>query len=310
MQMKLRLSFIALAALVALLGYGFAWNAALPEDATGPAADEQAIMKAGAAYAAAFDRGDVDHLLSFWSPEAEYIDESGNVTKGREAIAAHIRKSQEDLKGYKMKLERTSFRFVTPDVALVDGKATLVSPEGKEDVTPFASVWVKSNGKWLVRSLRDLAEDDSKEAVTPADHLKPLEPLLGDWVSADKSMDVRLHCGWTLHKSFMLAEYTVKSGDHESMTANRFGWDPVNQQIHSWYFDSVGGFGEGNWSESDDGWVAQVSAVLPDGRIGTATQSIHLIGDKSFVFRIRNRAVDGRPLADVDMHFVRKAGKE
>jgi uncharacterized protein (TIGR02246 family) len=310
MHMKLRLLYAALAAVVALVGCGVMLNSAMSEDPKGHAEDSQAIKQAAAAYSAAFDKGDIDRLLSYWSPDAEYIDESGKMTQGREAIAALLRKNQENLKGYKMKLQGSGFRFVTPDVALVDGKATLVSPEGKEDVTPFAAVWVKSGGKWLVRSLRDLGDDDAKEPETPTEHLKPLEQLLGDWVSTDKGADIRVHCRWTLDKSFVRLEYKIKKGDQVSTTEQQFGWDPVNRQIRSWYFDSAGGFGEATCTQDGERWVSETSGVLPDGRIGTATQVVHFIDEKSFVFQSRNRAIDGRPLADIEGHFVRIAGKE
>jgi uncharacterized protein (TIGR02246 family) len=310
MHNKRRLSFIASAALIALVYYGVLSNSAMSEDTKGHAEDQKAIKQAGAAYTAAFEKGDVDRLLSYWSPDAEYIDESGKMIQGREAIAAHIRKSQENLKGYKLKLEGSGLRFVTPDVALVDGKATLISPEGKEDVTPFTSVWVKHGGKWMVRSLRDLGDNDEQNPVTRADHLKPFERFLGDWVSASKDLQVQLHCGWTLNKSFVLMEFRAKKGDEESLTAQRFGWDPVNQQIRSWYFDSAGGYGEATWTEADEGYVGEAGGVLPDGRIGTATYHVRAGDDGSFVYQVRNRTVDGRPLADIDVRFVRKAGKE
>jgi uncharacterized protein (TIGR02246 family) len=310
MSKKPRWSYIAVAGLTVLLGYAVMWNSAKSDDAKSPADHHQAIKEAAEAYSAAFEKGHVDRLLTYWTPDAEYIDESGKITKGREAIAALLRKNQENLKGYKLKLESSGLRLVTPDVALADGKATLVSPEGKEDVTSFSAVWVKSNGKWLVRSLRDLAEHHAKEPVTPTDHLKALEPLLGDWVSTDKGTNVQIHCRWTLNKSFVMVEYLVKNGEHETTTAQRFGWDPVNQQIRSWYFDSTGGFGEGFCSQTDEGWISEAGGVLADGRVGGATQSLHFIDDKSFVFRSRNRTFHGRPLADVEIHFVRQAAKE
>jgi uncharacterized protein (TIGR02246 family) len=310
MRKKLRWSCVALAALAVLLGYGFFWNSAMSEDAKGHLEDAKAIKQAMTAYSDAFNRGDVDGLLAHWSPDADYIDESGKTTRGRAAIADLLRKNQEHLKGHKMKLEGTGLRFVTRDVALADGKATLASPDGTEDVTPFVAVWVKSKDKWLVKSLRDLVDDTANEPETATDHLSHLEPLLGHWVSTDKGADVNFHCRWTLNKNFLLAEYTVKRGDQETSTAQRFGWDPVNQQIRSWYFDSVGGYGESAGDPESDGWVAEATGILPDGRIGTATQSIHFIDEKSFVFQSRNRTVDGRPLADIVVHFVRKSGKE
>jgi uncharacterized protein (TIGR02246 family) len=310
MRKKYKLWTIGLAVFVTLLGYGVAKNPAMSEEAKNHAEDQAAIKQAAAAYSAAFEKGDVDTLLSYWSPDAEYIDESGKLTQGSAAIGAMIRKNQESLKGCKLKLEGKGLRFVTPDVALVDGNATLASPDGHEDVTPFAAVWVKSAGKWRVRSLRDLGEDDVMQRATSADHLKQFEPLIGDWVSADKGKSVQLRCRWKLNKSFLLAEYTVKVGSQESTTEQQLGWDPVNQQVRSWYFDSTGGFGEATCTQVGDTWVSEAIGVLPDGRIGTATNVLRMIDDKSFVFSARNRAVDGRPLADTETRFVRNGAKE
>jgi uncharacterized protein (TIGR02246 family) len=301
--------YIAFALAGALVTSGLLMNSARSEDAKSRTEDRQAIRQAAAAYSALFESGDVEKLLSYWAPDAEYIDESGKMTQGHEAIASMIRKNHEGLKGYKLKLQGTGLRFVTNDVALADGKATLISPQGKEDVTPFAAVWVKKDGKWLVRSLRDLGGEDAKP-TTPADHLKPLEPLLGDWVCADKDKNVEVHCRRALNGSFIALDYTIKNGKDESTTAQRFGWDPVNKQIRSWYFDSTGGFGEATCTVGGDGLICQSSGVLADGRVGTATDRLHFPDDKSFVFQARNRMVDGRPLADLDLHFVRLAGKE
>src|SRR5262245_39593095 len=206
MHKKQKSLYVALAAFVAICGYSVVTNSAKSEDAKSNADDIQAIKQAATAYSAAFEKGDIDELLAHWSPDAEYIDESGKMTQGHDAIAAMIRKNLENMKGYKLKLEGKGLRFVTADVAMVDGKATLVSPEGKEDVTPFAAVWVKNNGKWRVRSLRDLGDDDAKQPSTPADHLKLLEPLLCDWVCAEKDKNVQVHCGCTRNKSLMLVQ--------------------------------------------------------------------------------------------------------
>jgi len=134
--------------------------------------------------------------------------------------------------------------------------------------------------------------------------------LLGDWVCTDKDKNVEVHCRRALNGSFIALDYTIKNGKDEATTAQRFGWDPVNQQIRSWYFDSTGGYGGATWTVAGDGLFSESSGVLPDGRVGTATDRLNFPDDKSFVFQARNRMVDGRPLADLDLHFARSAGKE
>src|SRR5262249_35843946 len=86
MHKHLRSPYAILIALMALVGSTALLNVAKSEDPKGHAADVQAIKKAGAAYTAAFEKGDIEGLLSHWAPDAEYIDETGKTIQGREAI--------------------------------------------------------------------------------------------------------------------------------------------------------------------------------------------------------------------------------
>jgi uncharacterized protein (TIGR02246 family) len=297
----------ALVTLLALLAFGAAWRLSLAQDANKSSADREAIGKAATAYIAAFEKGDVDALVAQWAPDAEYIDESGKITQGREAIAALLRNNFKNLKGYKLELQTTAFRFITPDVALADGIAKLTSPEGSEERSPYSAVWVKKEGNWRLRSLRDLPDEPDEKAMTPADRLKPLDWLLGEWVSAQKNPEIELTCRWAPGKSFLLLDYLVKNGEQREIAEQRIGWDPANHQIRSWYFDSAGGFGEGVWEEGGDHWTGDMTSMLPDGRLGTGKNIIHPVDPNSWTWQARDRIVDGRPLSEMDVKFVRKA---
>jgi len=301
---------VAPSCLLALLAWGAAERFSPAQDSTKSSADREAIGKAATAYVAAFEKGDVDELVAKWAPDAEYIDESGKITQGRQAIAALLRKNFKGVKGYKLDMQTTALRFITPDVAMADGKATLTSPEGSEERTPYSAVWVKKDGTWMLRSLRDLPDDSDEHALTPAERLKPLTWLLGDWVSAQKTPEVTLSCRWAPGKSFLLLQYHVKAGDKTETTTQRIGWDPGNERFRSWYFDSVGGFGEGVWQEADDHWIGEQHSMLPDGRLGEARHIVRSDDQNSWTWQARDRMVDGRPLSDMEVRFVRKAGKE
>lgn len=301
---------VALAALLALLASGAAWRLALAQDANKNSADREAIGKAATAYVAAFEKGDISALVAQWAPDAEYIDESGKITQGREAIAAMLRNNFKNLKGFKLDLQTTAFRFITPDVALADGNARLTNPEGMEERTPYSAVWVKKEGVWRLRSLRDLPQEGDDKASTPADRLKPLAWLLGDWVSTQKNQEIEVTCRWAPGKSFLLLDYLVKNGDQKETANQRFGWDPSNQQFRSWYFDSAGGFGEGVWEQGADNWTGDMTSMLPDGRLGTSRYIIRSVDPNSWIWQARDRMVDGRPLSDMDVTFVRKGNNK
>jgi hypothetical protein len=168
---------------------------------------------------------------------------------------------------------------------------------------------VKKDSHWRLRSLRDLSDAEGPAPVTPADRLKNLEWIIGEWQSRDTTPEVHLNCHWTLNKSFILFDYRIKEGKQESTTTMRIGWDPVNGQFRSWYFDSAGGFGEGLWTQDGNSRVSETVAVLPDGRMGTARYIVRFLDHKSWQWQARNRVVDGRPLADVDIRLVRKANQ-
>src|SRR5262245_13461893 len=90
---------VAMASLLTLLAWGAAGCLSFAQDSTNNSAERQAILKVATDYVAAFEKGDVDALVSKWAPDAEYIDESGKITQGRDAIAAMLHKNFKDTKG-------------------------------------------------------------------------------------------------------------------------------------------------------------------------------------------------------------------
>jgi hypothetical protein len=151
-----------------------------------------------------------------------------------------------------------------------------------------------------------LSDAEGPAPVTPADRLKGMEWIIGEWQSADTTPEVHLNCHWAANRSFVLFDYRIKADKQESTTTMRIGWDPVNEQFRSWYFDSAGGYGEGFWTQDGNSWVSETTGVLPDGRTGTARYIVRFVDHKTWQWQARNRAVDGRPLADVDVRLVRK----
>ena len=169
-------------------------------------------------------------------------------------------------------------------------------------------MWVKKEGVWKLRSLRDLPSDGDEKPSTPAERLKPFTWLLGDWVSAQKNPEIDLACRWSPGKSFILLEYQVKNGDQKETATQRIGWDPANEQFRSWYFDSAGGFGEGVWEEGDERWIGDMTSMLPTGGSGRKN-IIRPIDATAWTFQAHDRMVDGRPLSNMEVNFVRKAMK-
>ena len=54
--------------------------------------------------------GDLDAIMSFWATDAEYVDESGKMTKGSDKIAALFRNALPELKGAKVAIKVNSLK--------------------------------------------------------------------------------------------------------------------------------------------------------------------------------------------------------
>jgi uncharacterized protein (TIGR02246 family) len=268
---------------------------------TKAADEEQAIRSAVAAYAAAFNKGDMAGLAAVWAPDAEYIDEAGTVTKGRDQIANLFKQFVTDRKGSKMDLKVTSIRMLKGDVAMQDGTAIITGPDGTTDEGRYSAVWFKTDGKWQIRSARDLPYD----GVTGAGGaLKDLQWMIGDW-EGEKGV-VNATVRWALNKSFLQQDYTVKGADGEMSVTQLIGFDPLTGQIKSWTFDSLGGYGEGLWDREGNTWTVQTAGVLPGGQTGTGINVIQFVDDQNVVFRSRDREVEGQPIPDAEVKLVRK----
>jgi uncharacterized protein (TIGR02246 family) len=268
--------------------------------------DEQTIRKMVAAFAEAFNKGDLSAIGGAWAEDAEYIDEAGKEIKGREAIVAMFKKAASELKGGKIELKVTSVRILKGDVALQDGVSTQTAADGTIDEGRFTAVWFKSDGKWMIRSARDLPSD----AAAAAGHdpaLKELQWLVGEW-EAEKGA-VTVSSKWGLGKAFLMQEYKVKEGEGELQVMQLIGFDPLTGQLKSWTFDSRGGYGEALWKREGHSWVGQTAGVLPGGQTGTAVNVIRYVDDKSMQFQSRDREVGGQPLPNAEVKLTRKSAQ-
>jgi len=275
-----------------------------------PGPDEVAIRKAVADYVAALSKGDLDAIMAFWAPDAEYVNENGNVTHGKQGIADVFKEVLPQIKGQKVTSRIRSVRTLRTDVVTEDGALEFTAADGTRDVNPYTAVWVKTDGRWLIASARDLPGEAPEGPSLAYSHLQPLEWLVGEWVDDSPKADVRLNCQWGPNKAFLVMNYEVRREGQEPMVVvQRIGWDPHHEMIRSWVFDSQGGFGERHWAREGRRWTVECSGVLPDGGTGGSTNVWEYVDGKTFVWRATDREVDSQPIADVEIKFVRKAQK-
>lgn len=251
-----------------------------------------------AAYTAAYNRGDVDGLMALWSPQSDFISFTGQHYQGREAITALFRTAFADSPGRTIKLEVTHRQRLADDTVMDDGVLQLNATDGRIDRGRYVTIWGRENGKWLVRSVRDMPP---LADPAPRDPLGGLAWLIGSWKSADGQ--TTLECRWRGERKFLEQRYAI-GGETPLEVVVLVGWDPAAQQVRSWFFDTAGGFGEGAWSQRDDGWRVLTSGVLPDGRAASSLET-WTPGEGRFIWRSAEREVAGERVPEIEAEFTR-----
>lgn len=269
--------------------------------------DEAAIRKAVGFYAESFNKADVNGVMSVWAKDAEYIDDTGTTTSGHDALATLFKKAFEANKGTKVQVKTSKLRFLKNDVALQDGTTTLTAADGDSDTSGFTALWTKNdgpNGKvWQLQQVREL---QSESADMPNPKLKDLAWLVGEWAHSDKDFKTTMNVRWMKGGKFLIVELAVHKGNDEEISLIQvIGWDPTGDRLHSWVFDTRGGFGEGYWSRKGTTWTAEVAGVTADGRHGEGTNHYKFVDDDNFTFEGVNRELDGEDLPDVKVTYQR-----
>jgi uncharacterized protein (TIGR02246 family) len=273
------------------------------------ATPEDGVREAVALYASAFNLHDAEALAARWAEDGVHIDqETGERTKGRDAIQKDFAKLFADKEELTLGVRVDTVRFIRPEVAEITGQAvTVVDGEEPSDST-FTAILVKSGDDWLLDSVNETTLPTPEK---PADHLQELAFLVGHLV--DDSQDVRVDTTvrWGANDSFLVRTYTVDRGDGvEQQGTQVIGWDPKNQRIRCWMFDSDGSFGEGTWSQTDDGWAVKLSRTLADGRSAGGTQVITKIDDDTLSVQTIGMEVDGEVQPSTDPIRVVRATED
>jgi uncharacterized protein (TIGR02246 family) len=275
------------------------------------AQDESAIRKAAQSYADAFNRKDAKSLAEHWGVDAIYTDPStGKQVTGREAIEKHFSETLGKVKDAKLVVAIDSIQFVSPNVAVEKGKASIVGKGNASDDSVYAAVHVKRDGKWY---LDRVTEDDVPVTLSNFDKLKDLEWMVGSWVDdEDDNITIETTCQWSKNQNFLVRKFRVSVDDQlESSGVQIIGWDPAAKQVRSWVFDSEGGFGEGVWTNKGKRWYVQSRDTLPTSVRASATTVITLVDNNRFTSSTINRQAGGQLLPNInEIAIVRKQSNE
>ncbi len=269
--------------------------------------DEVAIRQTGESFVKAYCAADAKAIAAHFTPDAEYIDEQGNVYQGRPAIEAALASCFAKNVGCQIEMEIDSIRFISPGVAVEDGTTTVTPTDGEEPVySRYTAVHVKTDGKWLAASVRDHAPKGRRQHRTQLQQLGWLE---GEWVDEGDDSVVFFSCESIDNGNFLLRKFTIQVAGQEAMSGTqRIGWDPLTGKLRAWIFDSEGGYSDGVWHRDDERWVLKSTGVTADGQTASSTSIYTFVNDHTMTWQSVDHEVAGVQLPDSGLvTIVRRA---
>jgi uncharacterized protein (TIGR02246 family) len=267
--------------------------------------DDKGIQKAAEALSAAFNSGKAAEVAALFLPDAELIDDAGNLHKGRKEIESVLAKFFERFPGSQLRQEITATRPLSASLVVQEGVQTIATKDGKDhSVSRFTAVLANHEGRWMYATCQQQPEE---EETSPHERLAPLAWMIGDWIDEGPEEVVAISCKWSEDGNFLLVNFETKKGRKEGIKSlQRIGWDPLAEQVRSWVFDTDGGYGDGRWTAAEGSWIIKSTAVMPDGQTGSATLVIQPDGKDKFIMKGLDRIVGDDTQPDFQMTIVRK----
>ena len=253
--------------------------------------------KRAQAFIAAFEKGDAKAVASFWTENADYVDETGREYKGRAAIQKMYEKFFADKKGLKLNIIVTSVRPVGTDVMLEDGITEVTTGDSAlPSSARFSAVLVKKDGEWYLESVRD----SIPHPPSNAEHFDDIEWLLGEWTGeVEKGESAKATYNWAENRNFIVSSFaTTLDGVPVVGGTQWIAWDAVDKQIRSYSFYSGGGVGEAVWTKEGDAWMIKVNARTAAGKKASATNILKKTDNDHATWQMTKLTVDGQTMPD------------
>lgn len=261
------------------------------------AVDEADIRSQISSLASYLASGDEKSLAALWAPDGVYIDDAGNVVKGRAAVEKRFSTLFQTAGKQFYELTPESVTILSKSVAQSAGTSRRKEGVATLPETRYLMVFVKQNGNWLISSA--VETPITQPEISNQDRLSDLAWLIGEWRTGREGASVRMKADWAANKNFILCKYEIaKPNQPLHVDMQVIGWDPTKDAIVSWLFDSSGGTGHGRWSRKDRAWVVESSGVERDGSRSSAVNIIDPTDPNTFLWQSLNRTIDGVALGD------------
>src|SRR5262245_28603324 len=222
-------------------------------------ADEDAIAKIMQTFTQAFEKGDADAAAACVTAGAELIPDDSPPVRGREAIRKAFAEYFPKNPGMKVSLDVESTRFTSRDTAIQEGQIKVVPKKGETTYNKYSILLVREDGKWLLGYIKEWPDENAA--------LLDVDWLIGTWTANRKDDEVRTSYEWFGDKSFIKAQFTVRTKEKTYTGMQMIGEDPTTGELRTWIFEHDGGFGEGTITKDGKKWVFESTTALTDGSI-------------------------------------------
>lgn len=254
------------------------------------------------AFVEAYNQKDAKQIAGLFIEQAYLVDENDDVIQGRANIESTFATLFAAVPDSKIETTVESIRFLTANLAVELGSTAITFTDGTVEYSRYSCVHVLDGAEWKMGLVRDIAIKPSHR-----DHLAALSWMVGDWVDENDGTKVKTQCDYIDNGSFLIQQISVERAGEVSLTmTQRIGWDPVGQRFKSWVFDSEGGYGEANWTPTENGWLLKFTGVNSDGRMASATNHIQPLGISKYVFESVDRVVGNQLMPALRIQVVKQ----
>lgn len=255
--------------------------------------EHKPFLASAQAFVDAYAKRDATAIGNMFTEDAEFLDEFGELSQGRETIIAVFESVFRDSQTAtidEIVIER--IRKITDRVVMEEG--VVLAAESTDHVRTqsryVALHTLEADGKWRINSLKNLPSS----TVGRKEQLEQLSWLTGDWVNEDDNSVVHTTCNWSEDGNYLLRRFNVQTRDGKEMSGvQRIGWDPARKKIRSWTFDSHGGFFSGLWTKHGKEWLLTSAGVTASGETVTATTAYTLHDAEMVTWQYRSMIVAG-----------------
>lgn len=258
-----------------------------------------------ASYLSAFNQADAKAVAAHWAPDAVYTNRAtGEQVRGREAIEQAFADWFSQGETLKLAVEINSIRLVTSEVAVEEGTASIQVPSGPPARSNYIAIHVNRDGRWLIDSIRETMVPERRPEAGPLDQLAW---MIGKWLDQDADSTIETNCQWTKNRKFITRSFKVAIRDQIELEGTQvIGWDPINQTIRSWMFDSDGAFGQGVWTRDGNTWKIETNQVLANGDQASAVNIMSVVDEDTITWESIGRKVNDEFLPNIDAVTVRR----